>query len=186
MLGKQPVLSPKVQALTQVAGVGSTRQQKLYNAGVGTFWELSNLEDEELSKVFGLSASRLQRVNLSDTRSSARQLADETDTVGLLWDGERVDDLEQLAGIGRVFEQRLYEAGITTYEMLAATSTEALAEIIDAPEFNRPDYAQWVEDAKALVEGRESAVPAAAEPVESRSVEAAPAVEFETDTMELS
>ena len=46
ILGKQPVLTPKVQALTSVAGIGSVRQQKLYNAGVGTFWELSNLDND--------------------------------------------------------------------------------------------------------------------------------------------
>jgi predicted flap endonuclease-1-like 5' DNA nuclease len=154
VLGKQPVLSPKVQALTQVAGIGSVRQQKLYNSGVGTFWELSNLDNDQMKAIFGLTATRLQRVDFDETRASARQLADETDTVGLLWDGERVDDMEPIAGIGRVFEQRLYAAGITTYDLLAASSAEQLADIIQAPEFNQPDYGLWLSDAKALVEKR--------------------------------
>ena len=155
ILGKQPVLTPKVQALTSVAGIGSVRQQKLYNAGVGTFWELSNLDNDMLENLFSLSASRLQRVDFNETRASARQLADETDTVGLLWDGERVDDMEPIAGIGRVFEQRLYEAGLTTYESIASTTPEHLAEVIHAPEFNQPDYGAWINDANLLVEMRQ-------------------------------
>ena len=155
ILGKQPVLTPKVQALTSVAGIGSVRQQKLYNAGVGTFWELSNLDNDQLDSLFSLGASRLQRVDFNETRASARQLADETDTVGLLWDGERVDDMEPIAGIGRVFEQRLYEAGLTTYESIAGTTPEYLAEVIHAPEFNQPDYGAWINDAKLLVETRQ-------------------------------
>ena len=154
ILGKQPVLTPKVQALTDVAGIGSVRQQKLYNAGVGTFWELSNLDNEQLTGLFALGASRLQRVDFDETRASARQLADETDTVGLLWDGERVDDMEALAGVGRVFEQRLYEAGLTTYELVAAATPEQLAEVIHAPEFNQPEYGEWVTEAALLAERR--------------------------------
>jgi predicted flap endonuclease-1-like 5' DNA nuclease len=160
MLGKQPVLTPKVQALTSVAGIGSVRQQKLYNAGIGTFWELSNLDNDQLMDLFALNASRLQRVDFDETRGSARQLAEESDTIGLLWDGDRVDDMEALAGVGRAFEQRLYQAGITTYELLAETTPEQLADIIHAPDFNRPDYGEWIVEAKARVEQRlqESAV----------------------------
>ena len=94
-------------------------------------------------------------MDFNETRASARQLADETDTVGLLWDGERVDDMEPIAGIGRVFEQRLYEAGLTTYESIASTTPEHLAEVIHAPEFNQPDYGAWINDAKLLVEMRQ-------------------------------
>jgi predicted flap endonuclease-1-like 5' DNA nuclease len=166
ILGKQPVLTPKVQALTNVAGIGSVRQQKLYNAGVGTFWELSNLDNDMLENLFSLSASRLQRVDFNETRASARQLADETDTVGLLWDGERVDDMEPIAGIGRVFEQRLYEAGLTTYESIAGTTPEHLAEVIHAPEFNQPDYGAWINDAKLLVEMQQQDEAAKARAVE--------------------
>ena len=141
--------------MTNVAGIGSVRQQKLYNAGVGTFWELSNLDNDTLEGLFSLSASRLQRVDFDETRASARQLADETDTVGLLWDGDRVDDMELISGVGRVFEQRLYEAGLTTYEAIASTTPEQLAEVIHAPEFNQPDYGAWVNEASLLVEMRQ-------------------------------
>ena len=89
------------------------------------------------------------RVDFNETRASARQLADETDTVGLLWDGERVDDMEPIAGIRRVFEQRLYEAGLTTYESIAG-EPEHLAEVIHAPEFNQPDYGAWIKDPRLL------------------------------------
>ena len=63
--------------------------------------------------------------------------------------------MEPIAGIGRVFEQRLYEAGLTTYESIASTTPEHLAEVIHAPEFNQPDYGAWISDANLLVEIRQ-------------------------------
>jgi predicted flap endonuclease-1-like 5' DNA nuclease len=52
-------------------------------------------------------------------RASARSLAAETETTGYIWNGEPVDDFEPIKGIGKVYEQRLYSAGIRTYTALA-------------------------------------------------------------------
>jgi predicted flap endonuclease-1-like 5' DNA nuclease len=43
------------------------------------------------------------------------------------------DDFRQIAGIGAVFQQRLYDAGITTFVGLAGRSPEELAEILRWP-----------------------------------------------------
>ena len=43
------------------------------------------------------------------------------------------DDFRRIAGIGAVFQQRLYDAGITTYAALAGRSPEELAQILRWP-----------------------------------------------------
>jgi predicted flap endonuclease-1-like 5' DNA nuclease len=59
------------------------------------------------------------------------------------------DDLTRLAGIGPAFAGRLRAAGVTTYAALAASTPEALADIVQAPDWRRPDYARWIEQARA-------------------------------------
>jgi large subunit ribosomal protein L21 len=61
------------------------------------------------------------------------------------------DDLTRLAGIGPAFAGRLRAAGVTTYAALAASTPEALAAIVQAPDWRRPDYARWIDQARALV-----------------------------------
>jgi diacylglycerol O-acyltransferase len=60
------------------------------------------------------------------------------------------DDLTRLAGIGPAFAARLAAGGIDTFAALAASTPDALATIIQAPDWRRPDYASWVEQARAL------------------------------------
>ena len=59
-------------------------------------------------------------------RADARRLAEETGTVGMLWDGRRRTTLEPINGIGKTFEQRLYDGGIRTYKALAAATPGAV------------------------------------------------------------
>lgn len=47
---------------------------------------------------------------------------------------QRRDDLEQITGIGPVFEQRLFDAGIETYAQLASASPAKLREILGIDE----------------------------------------------------
>ncbi len=58
------------------------------------------------------------------------------------------DDLTEINGIGPVYAKRLAEAGITTFETLAAQSSESLAEIAELPLANTAD---WIEQAKARI-----------------------------------
>ena len=44
---------------------------------------------------------------------------------------QSTEDLKQVKGIGPVFEERLQNAGVTTFAGLAALSIEQLAEILD-------------------------------------------------------
>ena len=89
-------------------------------------------------------------------------LARETDTVGHIWSGNQVDDFEPMEGIGKVYEERLYEAGICTFEQLATVTPEQLAEICHAPEMSAPAYDGWIAYATQVVAERQQAIDAAA------------------------
>jgi predicted alpha/beta hydrolase family esterase len=39
---------------------------------------------------------------------------------------------------------------VTTYAALAASTPETLAAIVQAPDWRRPDYASWIDQARAL------------------------------------
>lgn len=63
--------------------------------------------------------------------------------------GPAGDDLTRLVGIGPAFAGRLAAGGITTFAALAASTPDALAELVQAPDWRRPDYANWIEQARA-------------------------------------
>lgn len=138
------------QDLSAVDGIGIVFEQRLYDAGIGSYWSLAELPDDELGTFLDAHTG----VDLEAIKSSAMRLAVETDSQGRVWSGSPPDDFDALAGIGEVYERRLYEAGICTYEALAATSPERLAEICQAPPMQTPDYAAWVSTAADLAAGR--------------------------------
>ncbi len=152
--GVQPTLSPRVQTLNDVKGIGSAYQQRLYAAGIGTYWELASVPDADLETTLEIPELQRVRIDFEVTRADAYEWAKLTDTVGLLWNGDHVDDFEQLPGIGKTFEKRLYEAGITTLEQLASCDVENLAEIIKPPPMREVDYDQWKEAARQLLAAR--------------------------------
>jgi predicted flap endonuclease-1-like 5' DNA nuclease len=141
------------QSLAKVRGIGSVYSQKLYAAGIGTFWELTQLDEAELSRI--LDIKDFQKVSLAEIKAAAQKMAEETNSVGHVWDASQPDDFEPLGGIGEVYETRLYDAGICTYRALANVTVEQLAAICKAPSWRTPDYASWIAQAKAkLAEGK--------------------------------
>ena len=137
------------QDLALVNGIGTIFEERLYNAGVGSFWELAGMPDEELIDILDLK--RFQGVDLAAIKADALRLANETNSAGRVWDGTPPDDFEILEGIGQIYERRLYSAGICSYESLAEATPERLAEICKAPAFHRPDYAFWIAQARKMV-----------------------------------
>ena len=147
--GRFPTVSLDCQDLSMIDGIGETYEQRLYTAGVGTFWELANLNDAELRQILHISDLQMYTTDFADIRLQAHQLAIDTNTTGLLWDGEAPDDFARIKGIGKIFEQRLYDAGIRTYRALAASKVEDLAEIL-GPQVFHPQINQWITQAQAL------------------------------------
>ncbi|MCS6844834.1 MAG: helix-hairpin-helix domain-containing protein [Caldilineales bacterium] len=150
--GAVPFRTPKPQKLSNVVGIGEVFEQRLYDAGIGTFWEVAHLSNEILQTELDITDWQVLNADLDGIRTDALRLAEETDTVGAIWQAAgQVDDLEAIEGLGPIYERRLYEAGLTRYEDIANATVEQLAEICKAPRTRTPDYAAWIEQAKALV-----------------------------------
>jgi len=64
----------------------------------------------------------------------------------------RRDDLEQIDGIGRVYEQKLFDAGINTFAQLAVTPVARLKEIIQPATWQNIDFESWLEQARKCAE----------------------------------
>lgn len=138
------------QHLSQSKGIGSVFEQRLYAAGIGTYWELANMADDEFKRILELNERQLIRMDFNEIRGDALRLANETDSVGRIWDGGTPDDFEPLEGIGKLYEKKLYDAGICTFAALAGSTVEQLAEICPGTKLRTPDYADWIAQAKRL------------------------------------
>lgn len=149
-----PQLVAAPQDLNAIKGIGPVLEQRLYRAGVGTYWEVASLSDDDLRRIFALTEFQSTQVDLAAIRADARRLAVSSGTIGHFWQGPAPDDFEPIDGIGPVFEQRLYAAGIRTYADLAGASAEQLAQIVKAPKPSQPDFASWIEQAQHLAQTR--------------------------------
>jgi predicted flap endonuclease-1-like 5' DNA nuclease len=145
---KAPVMASCPQDLEQIFGVGVIYERRLYAAGVGSFWEVAQLSDDTLKDILEVEA--FQDVDPQEIRRSAMELAVESATVNRVWDGTPPDDFEPLEGIGITFERRLYDAGICTYRALAAATIDELERICRPPNFQKPKFAKWIDQAKLL------------------------------------
>ena len=143
-----------VQDLAELKHIGVTFEQRLYRAGAGTYWEVAHMTDDDFELVLRLTEMQKLAMDMNEVRSDAVRLAEESNTVGLLSAGETPDDFEPIQGIGKIFEQRLYSAGIRTYRELANTSEERLAEVCQARKPLVPDYGSWIRQARIFMEIR--------------------------------
>jgi chromosome segregation ATPase len=159
------------QHLSEIDGIGTVFEQRLFEYGIGTYFEVANLSDEEFRKALKLdeiakaskTGSKMLKIDLNAIRKDAMRLAKETGTLGRTWLGGQPDDFEPIDGIGHVFELRLYNAGICTYEALIKAGAARLAEIVQPPtskrpaRFKAPDYEGWIEQAIELMNKRNKA-----------------------------
>ncbi len=141
------------QDLSAVPGIGTTYEDRLYAAGIGSYWELAELPGDELLAILGATAGR---ADAGSIKAEAMRLAAETNSIGRGWSGAPPDNFEALDGIGEIYERRLYDAGICTFEALAATTPERLAEVCQAPALRSADYAAWIAHAAELAAARSS------------------------------
>lgn len=144
------------QHLSDVKGIGTVFEQRLYAAGVGSYWELAQLSERTLAEVLELDERQRELFDFSATRTEASRLARETGSMGRKWTGQTPDDLEPLEGIGAVIEKRLYDAGICTFAALAAASEELLAEICPPAKYRGVNYARWIEQARQRIAEEEN------------------------------
>ena len=60
------------------------------------------------------------------------------------------DDLTVIKGIGRIYQWKLRDAGISTYSQLASTSSERVREVLQAQNWQKLDPQGWIDQAKSL------------------------------------
>ena len=64
-------------------------------------------------------------------------------------------NLTLIKGIGPRYQQVLVEASVSTLEDLAAAEPDQLHRIIHTPEWRKPDYADWIRQARAMIDGHD-------------------------------
>ena len=101
-------------------------------------------------RILQLNDRQRARMDFDSVRDDAQRLAKETDSVGRIWEGTEPDDFEPLEGIGPVYERRLYDAGICTYAALAGLPIDELTRICPPTKLRKPDYADWIAQARKL------------------------------------
>lgn len=136
------------QNLAAIRGIGPVFEQKFYAAGIGTYAELAALSDAEIEAI--IQPKEWQDFDYESWNEQARRLAEKSVTVSAVWNGIIPDDLSKIRGIGDVFEQKLYEAGIMTFAFLAAATVAQLEAIIQPLEWQEVDFAGWVAQARDL------------------------------------
>ena len=144
------------QHLSDVHGIGSAYETRLYAAGIGSYWQLSQTSDEALAEALELEEGQREQFDFAAVKSEALRLARETRSEGRRWNQEPPDDLEPIEGIGKAFEKRLYDAGICTYDAIARMTPAELAEVCPSPTLKESDYAQWIGQAMRLAAAKES------------------------------
>ncbi|NUQ39512.1 MAG: helix-hairpin-helix domain-containing protein, partial [Caldilineales bacterium] len=68
--------------------------------------------------------------------------------------------LQDIVGVGPKFAQLLIAGGLPTLADVAASTPEHLAEVIAAPAWRLPDYADWIWQAQGLVAAAQVGAPA--------------------------
>jgi predicted flap endonuclease-1-like 5' DNA nuclease len=124
--------------LIDIDGIGPVYQQKLYDAGVVSFDQVAAMHPERLRSVVAPNAV----FNLDTTPwiEEARRFG-----------GRPVrDPLIDINGIGPVYEQKLLNAGVTSFEQLAAMSVDEIRAVIAPEAWQSIDPEAWVAEARML------------------------------------
>lgn len=134
------------QLRAQVEGAAALTVGGSAPAGNQYKTQLMNIADLNLAENLGQPGDELARLrgDLADANGELDRLRAEL--AGLRGRPVR-DPLIDINGIGPVIEKRLFEAGIYTFEQLAAEAPERLREIARLQDWQDADPAAWVAEA---------------------------------------
>jgi predicted flap endonuclease-1-like 5' DNA nuclease len=107
-------------SLERINGIGVVYQRKLFAAGIDTFEDLIAAGSDKLYEV--LEADLEFAAWITEAQGYASN------------EGQYRDHLEKVDGIGQVYQGRLFEAGVFTFEDLAAQSDDRIREIVQPGE----------------------------------------------------
>lgn len=131
--------------LAKIKGIGEVYKQRLYAAGIYTWHQIAQTDEETLRAATQAYPSS----NVDEWAEQARNLAAKHNRTSALYSGPPPQDLTRIYGIGPVGATTLYRVGICTYAQLAAATPAALA-----PHFpiavagDEPDFEHWIAQAR--------------------------------------
>ncbi|MCY4017971.1 MAG: hypothetical protein OXG39_01050 [Chloroflexi bacterium] len=148
-------------ALNNVALDGNDRNLLSWSVGlffVSVFFWLWMRRDalaeqrEEAVKAAEESASRAEE--LAKRTQEKSQMARQPDPAGATVDAIEADDLTKIYGIGNIFREILYDAGIKTFDQLSNSSREGLiGVIVAAGKVPPPGLETWPQQAVYAAKG---------------------------------
>ncbi len=149
---EQPLVNGYPDNLSKIKGIGKVYRRRLYAAGIYTWHQVANTTVDELRRIVQPPVS----ADVQEWPPRAQTLAEEHGRVGAKYAGPMPDDLMAIRGIGPFAMSKLFEAGICTYQELAALLPDILAAIIPtSPNGNEIDYGRWIRDAAGYAEDQE-------------------------------
>ena len=128
--------------LERIDGIRPVYEQRLFDAGIATYAQLSVTSPDDLQGI--IQPAAWQHVDFERWIEEARQFAEVAVMDQLPY------RLEEIRGIGPTYVRRLNASGITTLEQLAQLNEEQLAEIIEPAAWQNVDFAGWIRQAKAF------------------------------------
>lgn len=127
--------------LIDINGIGPIYQERLYAQGVVTFDQLAAMSPERV-RALVVAPDAIGEVDTASWIAEARQLAERP----------KRDPLIDILGVGPVYEQRLLDAGVSTFEQVSRMTAEELQAIIKPESWQNVDFAAWIAEARALAE----------------------------------
>ncbi len=133
--------------LTRIQGIGEAYKHRLYAACIYTWQQVANSEVETLRSI----TKAKPNARPDEWKTQAQELATKFNRLEAVYEGPVPDDLSRIDGIGPIYADTLYRAGICTYEQLAAAPIAALAVILPTPAIgNEFNFTSWIKQATKL------------------------------------
>jgi predicted flap endonuclease-1-like 5' DNA nuclease len=124
--------------LIDIDGIGPVYQNKLYDSGVVSFEQLAAMHPDRIRSLVAPNATF--ELNTESWIEQARRMA-----------GAPVrDPLIDINGVGPVYEQRLLNAGITSFQQLSQMTPDELRAIINPEPWQQIDPESWIAEARLL------------------------------------
>lgn len=126
--------------LIDINGIGPVYQERLYDAGIVTFEQVSALTPDQLRAI--IKPADWQAPDFLGWIAEARKRIGQPAR----------DALIDINGISPVYERKLWTAGVVTFDQLAALSPERITAIIGPAAWQQIEPEAWVAEARTLAQ----------------------------------
>ncbi len=129
--------------LQDINGIGEAYETRLYNNGITTFYEVAAASADDLATVAG-------KGDKDAPADTASWISQANTIIGGSATGR--NRLQDISGIGPVYEERLYANGVCFYHEIANMDADALAAAAsDGDDVVTADTTEWIRQANAIV-----------------------------------